>query len=157
LEIGSDGARYAEVAAMWGATLMVAEICKLGLSASDRRARVLFNAQDKLFNQANKMLSIVGKGKIASKADILKTLDPELRGVNQMTDAVQKARRFLRSTGVVENKETKLVLDLAVELTQDTLLIMQAMNLQQAASSNTTRTQAKMRESLEGQPKTSHY
>jgi hypothetical protein len=42
-----------------------------------------------------------------------------------MTDAVQKARRFLRSTGVVENKETKLVLDLAVELTQDTLLIMQ--------------------------------
>jgi putative protein kinase ArgK-like GTPase of G3E family len=103
------------------------------------------------------MLSIVGKGKIASKADILKTLDPELRGVNQMTDTVQKARRFLRSTGGVENKETKLVRDLAVELTQDTLLIMQAMNLQQAASSNTTRTQAKMRKSLEGQPKTSHY
>ena len=66
-----------------------------------------------------------------------------------MTDAVQKARRFLRSTGVVENKETKLVLDLAVEMTEDTLLIMQAMNLQQAASSNATRTQAKMRESLE--------
>jgi len=105
--------------------------------------------KDKLFNQANKMLSIVGKGKIASKADILKTLGPELRGVNQMTDAVQKARRFLRSTGVVENKEPKLVLDLAVEMTQDTLLIMHAINLQQAASSNATRTQAKMRESLE--------
>src|SRR6266404_466199 len=94
---GAEGARYAEIAAMWGATLMVAEICKLGLAAGDRRAKVLFNAQDKLVGQANKVLKGLGRGTIATKEDILKTLDPELRGVSKMTESVQKVRGFLKS------------------------------------------------------------
>jgi hypothetical protein len=145
---GAEGARYAEMAAMWAATLMVAEICKLGLSAGDRRAKVLFNAQDRMFAQANKMLKFLGMATIATKDDVLKTLDPDLRSIDQMTGYVQTTREFLKKVGVNENKETRLVLDLVVAMTQDTLLIMQAMKLQQQVSGNATAAQVKMQQSL---------
>jgi hypothetical protein len=85
---------------------------------------------------------------VATKDDVLRTLDPDLRNVNKMTEYVQKTRTFLKAAGVSENRETKLVLDIAVAMTQDTLLVMQAMNLQQQVNTNALSTQAKMRQSL---------
>ena len=102
---GAEGALYAQIAAMWGATLMVAEICKLGLAAGDWRARVMFNAQDKLVGQANKVLNALGRGTIATKDDVLKTLDPELRDVNKMAESMQTVRKFIGWAGI--SKKTR--------------------------------------------------
>jgi len=127
---------------------MTAEICKLGLAAADRRANLLFSVLDKRFAQANKLLKFLGMSTITTKDDVLKGLDPDLRNVAQMTQSVQQVRDILKKWGVRENKETKLVLDLAIAMTQDTLLIMQAMNLQQHVNRNTAAAQVNIRESL---------
>jgi hypothetical protein len=74
-QYNAEGARYAEIAAMWAASLMVAEISKIGLSAGDRRARVLFQAQDRLLDQANKVLKLFGLKTMVTKDEILKSLD----------------------------------------------------------------------------------
>lgn len=144
----AEGAYYAGIAAVWAATLMTAEICKLGLAAADRRANLLFSVLDKRFAQANKLLKFLGMSTITTKDDVLKGLDPDLRNVAQMTQSVQQVRDILKKWGVRENKETKLVLDLAIAMTQDTLLIMQAMNLQQHVNRNTAAAQVNIRESL---------
>jgi hypothetical protein len=127
---------------------MVAEISKIGLSAGDRRARVLFQAQDRLFEQANKVLKLFGMKSMVTKDDVLKSLDPDLRNGARFTDTIQKTRDVLTKVGLKENKEVKLLLDLVIAMTNDTLLIIQTTHTQQQISANAAAAQAKMRASL---------
>ena len=59
-----------------------------------------------------------------------------------------QGQRFLRNRTKFGKQCRRLVLDLVIAVTQDTLMTMQAMNLQQQVGSNVAATQPKMRESL---------
>jgi len=67
-------------------------------------------------------------------AEICKKRSIRAEKFNQMTESVQKTRSLRKKIGVNENRETKLALDLAIAMTQDTFMIMQACNSKSAAT-----------------------
>lgn len=144
----ADSAHYATIAAAWAATLMVADILKIGLSAGDRRAKLLFDAQDKAIERADKVLKFLGLGSIETKADLMKSLDQNLQSTAKMADDIRKSRAFLKEKGLKASKEVNLVLDLATAMTEDTLLLLQAQQAQQRAFSQSAGARSQMRSQL---------
>ena len=144
----ADASNYATIAAAWAATLMVADILKIGLSAMDRRARVLFAAQDRTIERANKALKLLGLRTMTTKADLMKTVDPNLQGAVKLMADIRAAREFLKKQGINAPKEMNLLLDLGTAMADDAVLIMQAGQLQRQARSNANAARNNMRNSL---------
>lgn len=155
--IQSEAMHDAAMAAVWAATLMVCDILKIGLSAADRRAKLLFSAQDRAVRSADRILKLLGAGGLATKADLMKSVSAELGPAAQATEDVRKAMSELRNlklptTGqpvpVKIPKEAGLLVDLGVAMAQDTILLMQAGHLQRQASVNAAQGRAQMKQSL---------
>ena len=66
--IQSEAMHDAAMAAVWAATLMVCDILKIGLSAADRRAKLLLSAQDRAVRSADRILKLLGAGGLQSMA-----------------------------------------------------------------------------------------
>jgi hypothetical protein len=145
----SEGADYAAYAATCAAVIMVTDILKHSMSAMDRRAKLLFGAMDKNVATANKVLKAFGQRQITTREDLLRNLDPDLQKPRAMLKVVEQARAFLKKHEVRETKEVKLLLDLGVAMTEDSLLIMQAGNTQVHVNNAANSAQANVRRSLE--------
>lgn len=131
---GSDAAGYA---AAWAAVMMATGILRTGLSAADRRAGLMFSALDKAVERADRVLKFFGGPQIGKKADLLASLDPNLRQVSTLTKDVREAQAFLRKHKVKPPKHLALVIDLALGMTDDTLLMLQAGELQSQVGQHT--------------------
>ena len=122
----AEGAHHANMAAVWAATLMVADILKIGLSAGDRRANVLFKAQDRAIEQANTVLKHLGLRTITTRGELLKTVDPNRRGAVNFVQHVREAQQFLKRHQAKAPKEIDLLLKIGIAMTEDSVLILQA-------------------------------
>lgn len=143
-----EGALYAGIAAGWAATLMVCDILKIGMSAFDRRAAVLFKAQDRQIGQANKVLKWLGMSTITTKEELMAGVDPNLQGVVKLTADIREAQAFLKDKGVKAPKEMKLLLDLGTAMADDTVLLIQAGQEQNHVRSNADKARSSMRAQL---------
>lgn len=121
----SDAVVYAGIATIWASVIMTTDILRVGTSAFDRRAKVLFSAQDRAVVQANKVLKALGRRQIQTREDLLKSLDPNLRQVANLAGDVQRARQFLQKIKINLPKEANVVVDLVIAMTQDTALMLQ--------------------------------
>lgn len=128
--IQKEGTEAAGYAAAWAAVLMTTDILRIGLSAGDRRARLLFQGLDRAIARADKVLVAFGQKPTMKKSDLMASLDPELRGTGQFIKDVREAQGFLKGQGVKPPKQLKLVMDLAMAMTEDTLLMLNAGQLQ---------------------------
>jgi hypothetical protein len=142
---GREGALFASYAACWAAALMVADIIKIGLKAGDRRARLLFDAQDQAVQRANKLIKAMGGRPLPQKADVLKSVDPQFNGVVGFLDDVKKSREFLKKHKAKEPKEVSLLLDLGIAMTEDSVLILDAGTQQQRSVQQAAAAQAQIR------------
>jgi hypothetical protein len=114
------------MAMSWAAVLLAADIVKRGLSEGNKQAAFGFAAFDKGVAEADKLLVAFGRAPMAKKADALQSLDPNLRNVNGWVDQVSQVRGWLGKAGLKEDKHLALVLDIVTDMTQDTLLMLQA-------------------------------
>lgn len=119
-------------AAAWAAVMMTCDIVRAGLSSAFRVADREFQAIDKGIALANHFLSFWGHTPIATKADLMATVDPEFRRTEDLLESVQAARQFLKKHRINPPphaaRQVNLILDLGVAMTEDTLLLMQAGN-----------------------------
>lgn len=147
---GAEGARYAGYAAAWGATLMLADIVKLGMSTANPQAKILFDAQDLALERANKLLDLIGMGMgtIATKDDLIKTVDPNLEGAFKLTQFVTSSQNVLAKLGVKIPKEWALLLNLATTMCDDTVFMINAGQAQQSVTGNVSHARAAMLQNL---------
>lgn len=149
--------RDAAMAAVWAATLMVCDILRIGLSAADKRINLIFAAQDRALQSANRILKLFGSSRIVTKADLIESVSAELAPAAQATEDVRKAMAELRklkvpTTGqpvpVKVPKEAALVVDLGIAMAQDTILMLQASRLQRQASLSVAQSRMQMQQTL---------
>lgn len=147
----------ANMAAVWAATLMVCDVIKIGLSAGDRRAKILFAAMDRAMDRANRVLTLLGAPKVATKSDILAAVDADLRGSVKMIDTVRQTRNALASLKVPTSggsvdvklpKEANLVIDLGIAMAEDSILILQAQGMVNQAGAHAAFARGQMRTNL---------
>jgi hypothetical protein len=137
LRFDREGAENAAYAATWAAALMVADILRRSVSAMDRRAPILFSAFDRKVATANKLLKMLGLKTIATREQIMRDIDPNLKPVVEFTRDVQEAREMLKKHKIRAPKEVDLILDLGIDMTNDSTLIMQAMQIAQQSHDRT--------------------
>jgi hypothetical protein len=137
LRFDREGAENATYAATWAATLMVADILRRSVSAMDRRAPILFSAFDRKVATANKLLKTLGLKTIATREDIMRDIDPNLKPVVDFTRDVQEAREMLQKHKIRAPKEVDLILDLGIDMTNDATLIMQSAQIAQQTHDRT--------------------
>ena len=145
----AQGQRDAGYAVAWAATLMVTDILRISLSASDKRAKLLFNAQDKALSRANQVLVAAGGRAMPTKSDLMKGVDTSLSGAAQMTKIIRDAQKFLKDAGVKVSKDTTLLVDLGTAMCDDTVLMLSAGLTSQNISNNAAHTQAVMWQHLQ--------
>jgi hypothetical protein len=143
-----EGALYAGIAAGWAATLMVCDILKVGLSAMDRRAAVLFKAQDRQISNANKVLKTLGLPTLTSKEELMAGVDPNLQGAIKLTSEIREAQAFLKKQGAKAPKHIALLIDLGTVMADDTVLLIQAGQEQNHVRSNAENARNSMRSQL---------
>ena len=131
---GSDAAGYA---ACWAAVMMATDIVKTGLSAVNKQAAAGFAAIDKGIAQANKYLGAARLHTITTKAEVMKGVDPNLAGAAGFLRDVTEARNFLKKAGAKPPAHLTLILDLATQMSEDTILMLQAGQLQGQVIRNT--------------------
>lgn len=129
LRFDREGVENATYAATWAATLMVADILRRSISAMDRRASVLFSAFDREVATANKVLKMLGLKTIATREEVMKNVDPNLKPAVDFTKDIQKVRQLLKEHKIRVPKEVNLLLDLGVDMANDSVLIMQGAQL----------------------------
>jgi len=144
----AEGQRYAGYAVAWAATMTLTDILKISLSAVDRRAKLLFEAQDKSLAQASKILQLLGHKPLATKADLLKSMDERLGLGPKMTDGIRKAQKSLKSAKINMPKHLTLLLDLGTTLCDDFLLMTDAGLTSQHVREQSAHTQEMMRKTL---------
>jgi hypothetical protein len=137
LRFDREGAENATYAATWAATLMVADILRRSVSAMDRRAPILFSAFDRNLATANKLLKILGMRTIATREEIMKDIDPNLKPVVNFTRDIQEAREILKKHKIRAPKEVDLILDLGIDMANDSMLIMQSAQIAQQGHDRT--------------------
>ena len=143
-----EGALYAGIAAGWAATLMVCDILKVGLSAMDRRAAVLFKAQDRQISNANKVLKTLGLPTLTSKEELMAGVDPNLQGAIKLTSEIREAQAILKKQGAKAPKHIALLIDLGTVMADDTVLLIQAGQEQNHVRSNAENARNSMRSQL---------
>lgn len=126
LRFDREGAENATYAAAWAATLMVADILRRSVSAMDRRASILFSAFDRKVATANKLMRLLGWKTIATREEIMKNVDRNLKPAVDFTKDIQRVRAMLKEYKIRAPKEVDLLLDLGIDITNDSILIMQS-------------------------------
>ena len=153
----AEAVQDANIAAVWAATLMVCDIARIGLSAGDRRARLLFAALDNATARAGRVMRLFGAAKVPTKDDLLRAVNDDLKRPVRMLGAVTAARGVLSrlklpTTGgpvaVTVPEEVNLVLDLAMAMAADTVLILQAQGLASRAGTQAAQARGQMRVNL---------
>lgn len=144
----AEGERYASYAVAWAATMTLVDILKIGLSAADRRAKILFQAQDKMLAQASKILELLGEKPVATKADLLKSMDSSLELAPKMTDGIRKAQKLLKQAEVKVPKHLTLLIDLGTTMCDDYILMIDAGMASQKIHDHSAQIQEGMRKSL---------
>jgi hypothetical protein len=128
--------------------LMVCDILKVGLSAMDRRAAVLFKAQDRQISNANKVLKTLGLPTLTSKEELMAGVDPNLQGAIKLTSEIREAQAFLKKQGAKAPKHIALLIDLGTVMADDTVLLIQAGQEQNHVRSNAENARNSMRSQL---------
>lgn len=134
---GREGSEAAGYAACWAAVMMATGIVKTGLTVSNKGAAAGFAAIDGAIANANKVLGALGMRTIATKGEAMKSLDPNLAGAAGFLRDVGEARRILKQAGANPPAHLKLLLDLATQMAEDTLLMLQAGQTQGDVHRNT--------------------
>jgi hypothetical protein len=134
---GKEGAEYAGYAACWAAVMMATGIIKTGLSAVDKRASEGFGLIDNAITQANRWLAAAKMPTIATKSDLMKGVNPNLAGAAGFLRDVREARSYLKKAGAKPPAHLALVLDLATQMSEDMILMLEAGQLQGRVVKNT--------------------
>jgi hypothetical protein len=134
---GKEGSEAAGYAACWAAVMMATGIVKTGLSAVNKQAAAGFALIDNGIAQANKWLGAAKMPTITTKSELMKGVDPNLAGAAGFLRDVQQARGYLKKAGAKPPAHLALVLDLATQMSEDTILMLQAGQLAGQVSKNT--------------------
>jgi hypothetical protein len=145
----AEGERYASYALAWASTIMLTDILRIGLSAVDRRAKLLFKAQDDALARASKFLQLLGLGALTTKADLMKAVDPSLGVAPKLTESVRDAQKLLKDAKVQAPKNVTLVLDLGTAICDDTVLMIDAGMTSQQVQNQSKHVQEMMRQTLQ--------
>ena len=145
----AEGEEYASYAVAWAATMTLADILKISLSAVDRRAKFLFDKQDKSLAQASKILQLLGFKPLSTKADLLKAMDANLQLAPTLTDGIRKAQKKLKEAKVKVPKHISLLLDLGTTMCDDTMLMIDAGMTSQRIQDHSANAQKAMRATLD--------
>jgi hypothetical protein len=136
LRFEREGQAYVTAAVITAAVLMTVDILKVGLSAADRRAAFLFKKFDGGVDLLRSALGRVGVNVGATREDLMKQIATDFAGPARLTQEVRNARAFLKKHGAKETKTTKVLLDLGLVMTEDTLLLLSAASAQADVSRN---------------------
>jgi hypothetical protein len=101
----AQGERDAGYAVAWAATIMMTDILRIGLSAVDKRAKLLFQKQDEALAFAGKVLAAFGGKPLATKSDLLKGIDPSLKNAVKLTQGIRDAQAILKKANVQAPKQ----------------------------------------------------
>lgn len=143
VKYGSEGAQAATYASMWAAIMMVTDIVKIGVSAADPPAAFVFKGIDMLTDKADKLMQLFGSRPMTKKEDLLKQVDANLQNGVVIIGYIKKAKDVMAKFGLdkkltgqaLENfKHLTLVAELGVAMADDTLVLMQAGQLQSNAN-----------------------
>ncbi len=136
---GAEGAEAAAYAAMWATIMMVTDILKIGMSAGDKRAAFAFSSIDTLIDKADKLMQLFGSRPMTKKADLMKQVDPNLQNAVTVIGYIRKTREVISKAAgdaklagqALENfNQLDLVAKIGVAMADDTVLLMQAGQLQ---------------------------
>jgi hypothetical protein len=131
----NEGVTNAGYAAAWAAVLLATDIIKAGISAVDAQAAAAFSGLDKAIGAANRLLPLLRMAPIATMADVLKSVDPNVQGVAGFLIDLREAKALLARARISAPRDLGLVLTLATGMAEDTLLLLQAGQQQQAIAS----------------------
>lgn len=134
---GKEGSEAAGYAACWAAVMMATGIVKTGLSTVNKQAAAGFAVIDNGIAQANKWLGAAKMPTLTTKAELMKGVDPNLAGAAGFLRDVQEARGYLKKAGAKPPAHLALVLDLATQMAEDTILMLQAGQLAAQVTKNT--------------------
>ena len=123
---GKEGSEAAGYAACWAAVMMATGIVKTGLCAVNKQAAAGFAFIDRGIEQANKWLGAAKMQTITTKSELMKGVDPNLAGAAGFLRDVREARSYLKKAGAKPPAHLALVLDLATQMSEDTILMLQA-------------------------------
>jgi hypothetical protein len=141
---GAEGAQAALHAALWASIMMVTDILKIGMSAGDKKAAAGFRAIDTLTDKADKLLQSFGSKPMVKKEDLMRQVDPNLQNAAIVMGYIRKTRAVISKAaddaklpGQAREtyKQLDLVAKLGIAMADDTILLMQAGQLQSQSSS----------------------
>lgn len=141
----AEAARNVGIAATWGVTIMVTDILKISLSAVDKRARLLFKAQDQAIDRARKVMKLLGMRTPTTRDELIKSVDPKFQAPSRMAQDVRNAQKLLKELGVNVPKKYTVVLDLGTAIAEDTALLMQISQVRRDVGSHADHALVSMR------------
>ena len=146
---GADAAAYANVAATWAITLFFCDLLRNSLSAVDRRAPLLFQRFDQLLAKGNKVLKLFGQPTIVDKQTVLKSIDPNLQGSANFSASIRTIRDELAKEKIRLPMPYQVLSEFALDMADDSLLIIQASQTSQQVQASVANAQANMRVTLQ--------
>jgi hypothetical protein len=155
--ISQEGQTAATAAAMWAAVMMVTDILKIGMSASNKQAAAGFATIDALVAKADQLMQLFGARPMTTKADLMRQVDPNLQNAATVVGYVRQARGKIdeaaKAMKVPRGPATALgqwdlVARIGVEMADDTILILQAGQTQSAVGRSAAAQQAQIDRTL---------
>ncbi len=134
-QAGAEGRLNATVAAAWAGVMMVTDVLKIAMTAGNKQAAAQFALQDRMVENADKLMQRFGSSPMTKKSDLMAQVDPNLRTAAGITkslrsaqDALGKGAKILgQDTGVNTNLgKWNLVAKIGIEMADDTILLIQA-------------------------------
>lgn len=120
----AEGRFNAEVAIVWAGVLIIADGLKEGLSTMDRRAKLLFSAQDKAIVRAEKLLKLFGQKGLAKRDDALAGVDDSLKDAVTMLQTIKTSQKLIKDAGIGAPKKAERAINVGLMLTGDVILLL---------------------------------
>ena len=136
--MSQDAKMYAGIAAGWAVVLALSDTSRTLLSLRFRSADKAFGEIDTTVSKLDRLLSANGHARL-KKEDLVKNLGKEYEKPIKLIEDVTAAREFLKKMGAKETRETRVILDGVIAVSEDVMLFNNAINVGENVSRNVNR------------------
>lgn len=119
----NEGRWNAECAIVWATALIMADGLKEGIASMDRRAKILFSAQDRAIERAEKVMKFFGGRGIAKREDALSSVDDSLKSAANLIEDIKRSQDVLKRVGIYAPKAADKPIRIVLMLTSDAILV----------------------------------
>jgi 5-methylcytosine-specific restriction endonuclease McrA len=139
-----QASRNTTIAAGFAAIIVVTDILRIGLSAADERADLMFEAIDKATEQVKDYQMVRGAGGVMTRDDAMLMVDPDLADSSRLLNCVKEVKSLfdaMKKKGLVKSSEGKdqigVVVDIGLAMTEDFMLLYSTLRAGQSTISST--------------------